>query len=62
MVEKTAAQSDRIEEMYKEQTKYERNRRTEQDLELSQRESRILELRFAVRCSFALVVVFLLGV
>lgn len=44
-VDKTAAETERIEEMYKEQVKLERSRRTEQDTELSNRESKILELR-----------------
>ena len=44
-MDKTAAETERIEEMYKEQVKLERSRRTEQDTELSARESKILELR-----------------
>ena len=45
IVSRATAQTDRIEEMYRDQMKFEQERRTEQDMELSHRESKILELR-----------------
>ncbi|GMH40806.1 hypothetical protein BSKO_08710 [Bryopsis sp. KO-2023] len=45
---KTTLRTDRVEEMFDEQLKLERSRKAEQDRELSQRESKILDLRRAV--------------
>jgi len=50
-VYKTANQTDHIEEMYKEQSKIDEDRRKEQEIEMSQREAKILELRWLLPTS-----------
>lgn len=47
-VDKTASHVDRVETLYTEQMRLENSRKAEQEKELSQRESRIIDLRYLI--------------